>query len=110
MASEISLENDLLMIGCRIVIPSELRPAMLSKIHDEHLGITKCHARARQSIWWSGLSKQLQEKIQNCPKCCKYQLQRAEPLMSTQLPESPWRKVGTDLFHWKSNHYLLIVK
>ena len=50
MASEISVENGLLMRGCRIVIPSELQQEMLNKIHDGHLGITKCRARARQSI------------------------------------------------------------
>ena len=109
MASEISVENGLLMRGCRIVIPSELQQEMLNKIHDGHLGITKCRARARQSIWWPGLSKQLEEKVKQCSECCKNQLQRAEPLMPTQLPELPWQKVGTDLFHWKSNQYLLIV-
>ena len=47
--------------------------------------------------------------MKQCSECCKNQLQRAEPLMPTQLPELPWQKVGTDLFHWKSNQYLLIV-
>ena len=63
MASEISVENGLLMRGCCIVIPSELQQEMLNKIHDGHLGITKCRTRARQSIWWPGLSKQLEEKV-----------------------------------------------
>lgn len=36
-------------------------------------------------------------------------MQRAEPLISTQLPDLPWQKVGTDLFYWKNNQYLLIV-
>ena len=109
MASEISVENGLLMRGCRIVIPSEHQQEMLNKIHEGHLGITKCRARARLSIWWPGLSKQLEEKVKQCSECCKNQLQQAEPLMPTQLPELPWQKVGTDLFHWKSNQYLLIV-
>jgi len=54
--SELSVENGLLMRGCRLVIPLELQPEMLSKIHEGHLGITKCRARARQSIWWLGMS------------------------------------------------------
>ena len=36
-------------------------------------------------------------------------MQRAEPLISTQLPDLPWQKVGTDLFHWKNHQYLLVV-
>ena len=108
-AAEISLENGLLMRGGRITIPSELQPEMLAKLHDGHLGITKCRARARQSIWWPGLSKQLGETVKNCSECCKHQSQRAEPLISTQLPDLPWQKVGTDLFQWKNHQYLLIV-
>ena len=50
MASEICVENGLLMRGCSIVIPSELQQEMFNKIHEGHLGITKCRARARQSI------------------------------------------------------------
>ena len=30
-------------------------------------------------------------------------------MLSSSLPELPWQKVGTDLFEWKKNHYLLIV-
>ena len=71
VAAEISIENGLLMRGCRIIIPSKLQPEMLNKIHEGHLGITKCRARARQSIWWPGLSKQLGEKVKNCSECCK---------------------------------------
>ena len=82
---------------------------MLNKIHEGHLGISKCRARARQSIWWPGLSKQLAEKVKNCSECCKNQLQRVEPLIPTQMPELPWQKVDTDLFQWKRNQYLLIV-
>ena len=109
VSAEISLEDGLLLRGCRIIIPSELQPEMLNKIHDGHLGIFRCRARARQSIWWPGLSKQLAEKVKNCSECCKNQLQRAEPLIPTQMPELPWQKVGTDLFEWKRNQYLLIV-
>ena len=97
------------MRGCKIVIPTELQSEMLSKIHEGHLGITKCRARARQSIWWSGISKHLEEKVKNCLECSKNQMQRAEPMMPTPLPELPWKKVGTDFFQWKKSHYLLIV-
>lgn len=30
-------------------------------------------------------------------------------MLSSSLPDLPWQKVGTDLFEWKRNHYLLIV-
>ena len=82
---------------------------MLDRIHTGHQGITKCRERARQSIWWPGLSKQLEEMVKCCTECCKVLTQRFEPLIPSCLPELPWQEVGTDLFEWKQNTYLLIV-
>ena len=39
---ELSVENGLLMRGCRLVIPLELQLEMLDKIHEGHLGVAKC--------------------------------------------------------------------
>ena len=64
--SEISVQNGLLMRGNRIIIPSEMRLQMLDKIHQ---GIEKCRRKARVSVWWPGLAKQLEELVKNCPEC-----------------------------------------
>ena len=109
VASEISVEHDLLMRGSRIIIPTSLRREMLSKIHVGHQGITKCRERARQSVWWPRLSTELEELVRNCTECCKMQKQRHQPLIPTPLPELPWKKVASDLFEWKQHTYLLIV-
>ena len=45
MAAEFLVENDLLLRGSRIVIPSPLRGDILSRIHEGHQGITKCAGR-----------------------------------------------------------------
>ena len=107
MAAEFYVVNGLLMRGSRIVIPSPIRQ-MLHKIHIEHQGITKCRDRARQSVWWPGISRDLEDLVRNCHECCKAQRQRAQPLTPSPLPELPWQKVGTDLFEWKKDTYLLI--
>ena len=109
VSAEMSVENDLLLRGRRIVIPSCMRLSMLDKLHTGHQGITKCRERARESVWWPGLSKQLEELVKNCPECTKSQKQRAQPLIVSSFPELPWQKVATDLFEWKRENYLLIV-
>ena len=63
MSAEFCIENGLLMRGNRIVIPPPLRRELLSKIHTGHQGITKCRERARQSVWWPGVSKELEELV-----------------------------------------------
>ena len=109
VATELSVENGLLMQGNRIVIPAALRLEMLDKLHTGHQGISKCRKRARQSIWWPGLSKQLEELVKCCLECCRAQNQRSEPLIPTSLLELPWQKVAKDLLEWRKHTYLLIV-
>ena len=109
VAAELSVENELLLKGSRILIPTELRSEMLDKLHEGHLGIMKCCARARQSVWWPGISQYLAGKVKNCVECTKNQIQRSEPMLPTPLPELPWQKVSTDLFQWKNSHNLIMV-
>ena len=110
LAAEFSIADGILMRGSRIVIPKALQKEILERIHTSgHQGITKCRERARQSVWWPGLSTQLEELVKTCKTCCIHQQQRAEPLIPSELPELPWLKVGTDLFEWKNCNYLLIV-
>ena len=110
LAAEFSIVDGILMRGSRIVIPKSLQKELLERIHTSgHQGINKCRERARQSVWWPGLSTQLEELVKACRTCCIHQQQRAEPLIPSELPELPWQKVGTDLFEWKNHSYLLIV-
>jgi transposase InsO family protein len=109
VSAQLSIANGLLLRGKRIIVPPPLRKTLLGKLHSGHQGITKCRERARQSIWWPGLSKQLEELVLNCPECLRSQLQRPQPLTPTPLPQLPWQKVATDLFDWKQETYLLVV-
>ena len=52
VANELSVCNNLLLKGGRIVIPQSLQEQMLAKLHCGHQGITECRQRACQSIWW----------------------------------------------------------
>ena len=101
ISAEISVVSGLLMRGSRIIIPPTLRETMLEKLHSSHQGITKCRERARESVWWPGLSKQLEDRVHKCPECVKAQTQRAQPLKPTPLPHLPWQVVASDLFEWK---------
>ena len=63
--SQLSVEDGLLIRGSRIVIPSYLRQDMLHRIHECHQGFVKCRERARHSVWWPGLSAQLEDLVYN---------------------------------------------
>ena len=109
VASEIKVHDGLLLRGSRLIIPSSMRPEILRCLHGGHQGITKCRERAKESVWWPGLGKQISNEVQSCKICYKLGCQPVEPLLSTPFPQLPWQKVGTDLFTWNSTKYLLVI-
>ena len=36
---------------------------MLERIHESHQGIVKCKQRARDILFWSGMSSQIEDKV-----------------------------------------------
>ena len=109
MAPELAIEGGILIRANRIVMPSIIQKETFEQLHVGHQGIDKCRRRAKQSVWWPGLSSQLEQVVRECPECIKFQSQRVEPLKTTPLPKRPWQKVATDLFEWNKSTYLLIV-
>lgn len=55
----LTVKHGLLLKDTRLVIPSAMRNDVLAKLHDGHQGVVKCKERARQSVWWPGLSQQV---------------------------------------------------
>ena len=72
-----------------IALKKFMRPEMLRQIHKSHLGIAKCTQRAREVLFWPGMSVDVQQMVTTVP------------------PSFPWQKIGTDLFELQGEHYLL---
>ena len=108
--NELSLYDGLLLRGDKIVIPYSMRKEILDRIHDGHLGITKCRERANQGVWWPGLSKQIQDRVAMCKLCMqKKPAQQSEPLLPSTLPDRPFQRIGVDLCELKGKHFLVSV-
>lgn len=87
-----------------------MRSEILDRIHDSHLGMVKCKERARDIIYWPGMSAQIEKMVSQCPICNTHRNSHTnEPLITHALPSRPWAKVGTDLFHHNGSEYLLCV-
>ncbi|XP_030846949.1 uncharacterized protein K02A2.6-like [Strongylocentrotus purpuratus] len=104
----LSVIDDLLMYDERLVIPRALRLDILQRLHQGHLGITKCRARARQSVWWPGLSKSAEEMISRCTTCTIHSQETKEPLMTSSFPMRPWERLGMDLFEYQGKMFLIV--
>jgi hypothetical protein len=82
----------------------------LKRIHEGHIGIEKCKARAREVMYWPRINAEIEDYISKCSVCLQHSdRQQKEPLISHDIPSSPWEKVGSDLFHCLGQNYLVIV-
>ena len=69
------------LLSSKNLVPLTMRIDVLEKLHDAHQGITKCRERAKASVWWPGLSHQLEEVVKQCPTVIKEQVNPAECLI-----------------------------
>ena len=106
---DFSVCNGILMKNDRLVIPTCMRLEILDLLHVGHMGIERCRQRARVSVWWPNLSKQIEEMVKNCTVCARNAPDQAEPLMPTPLPDRPFQRVAADICELKGKKYLVIV-
>ena len=110
---ELTIEDSLILKGTRIIIPNNQCNTILELIHEGHLGLNKCKLRAKETVYWPGLNKQLEDLILNCELCLKYSTakRKLEPdlTLGHEVPLCPWTKLVTDIFHFESVSYLLVV-
>ena len=104
-----TIVDDILLFDDRIVIPRVLRLDILSRLHEGHLGITKCRALAQTSVWWPNISSQIEEMVRKCGTCAKLRPIQREPLLPSSLPERPWSRLAMDLFDLKGRTYIVVV-
>ena len=103
------MENGLVLKGHRLIVPESLRTQMLSLVHQGHMGTEKCLLRAKDCMFWPGISKDIKELISNCSTCIKYAKQQPkERLLQYNLPSFPWQRLGSDLFDYNGCQYLLV--
>ncbi|CAB0019152.1 unnamed protein product [Nesidiocoris tenuis] len=105
---ELTVHEGLVMRGKRIVVPRTLRPTVLGKLHDGHLGITKCQGIAKETVWWPGINEDIRRKVTECFTCVKTRNNPTSPMISTDFPALPWSMVGLDLFSFNQQNYLAL--
>ena len=100
---ELCIVHGLILKCCRIVIPGPHRAISLAKLHVSHQAQSKTILRARQCIFWSGITENIMDMIEKCEICQKYQdKQPREQITTPPIPSSPWHTIATDLFQFNS--------
>ena len=95
---DLLMENGLITKGARLVIPSTLRSKVLEQIHEGHLGIEKCMLKARDSVFWPGISNDIRETVEKL-EFVKQVPEQAKLIGNvSDVPPHAWHTLGTDLF------------
>ena len=107
---EITAQNGILFKGQRVIVPQAMQPLMLQKAHSSHQGAEACIRRARDSLFWPGMTIQIRDLVAKCTTCNSLKpKQQKEKMMSWEIPSRPWQIVGQDLFTINQKDYLITV-
>lgn len=110
LKDDLCVENGLLFLNERVVIPTKIRKEILNDLHVGHFGIEKTKSRARQVVYWPGLNNEIENLVSQCLICEKFKPKNVkESLMPHEIPDLPFQKVAVDLFDYAGDSYLVLV-
>jgi hypothetical protein len=106
---ELFVENGIVLKGTRVVVPQEQQQVILEQLHYNHQSIGKTRLRAKDSVYWNGINKDIENMVKSCVICQEHQpTQPSKTLLPHEIPSRPWEIVGTDLFHFDNSEYLIV--
>ena len=110
MRQELSVEDDLILYGCRLLIPMAMRKKTLEQLHVAHQGIVRTKQRARLTIYWPGMDNDIENITANCAQCQDHlPSNHKEPLTAKPRPERPFQETAADLCFHAGRSYLVWV-
>ena len=102
-------ESGALFLGRRAVIPVKLRKRCLQTLHSAHQGVTGMMARARETIWWPGIAKDVEELRETCRRCTEsapsQPAGQPSPVVS---PLYPFQMIVADLFDLRGIEFVVV--
>ena len=106
---QIHVANGILMYKDRLLIPESWKCDILQRLHACHGGIEKTKARARQTVYWPGINKDIEVMITSCDICAKYVCQsQKQPMKLRTVPERPWQYICADLLEYRGEDYIVV--
>ena len=84
---ELTYENNMVIKGSQILIPTSLRSDILKDLHIPHLGIVKTNLLAKTCVYWPKMTKDIQDLTEECSECQTHQ-RRQSPVefVNRKLP------------------------
>ncbi|KAJ8874768.1 hypothetical protein PR048_025634 [Dryococelus australis] len=104
------VEDKMVFLGSKIVVPTALQPYVLNIAHEGHGGVEKTKSRARHLFYWHLMSTDIEQYVSRCWTCEKFQRANGrEPLIPHTIPRLPYLKEGADILEEAGNAYLVLI-
>lgn len=105
-----SVEDDCVWYGNRVVIPNAMKIKILELLHDTHVGICRMKTLARTYVWWIGIDQDIEKYANQCEACQVTQNSPSKVALS-QWKETTkfFERIHLDFFHFKNQTFLLLV-
>ena len=106
----LQVEDGIILKGERLLIPTSMRKEIKARLHTAHLGKDSMLRRARELIYWPGLTDEITQIAESCEVCMMTsRRQQKEPMIPHVRGNAAWQKVGTDIFTINNRNYLITV-
>lgn len=106
----LSFEENILLWQGRVIIPERLRFRIWKMLHEGHPGICSMKDLAKFYVWWPGIDKFIEERVNECIQCQENRPRDLEvPLYSWNISSEPWARVHIDYAGLYEGKYWLIV-
>ncbi|KAL1401413.1 hypothetical protein pipiens_006624 [Culex pipiens pipiens] len=107
---ELSTYEGLIFKGDRLLIPETLRAKTLNLVHAGHFGIQSSIKRAKQVVFWPSMGRDIERFVEECGVCQKHSRSNGkEPMIVRRVPDFPFQIVGSDIFHFNGDNYIVLI-
>ena len=108
--THLSVEDNLILYGCRLLIPAQMCRTVLEQLHDAHQGMARTKERAQLTVYWPNMSHDIENVISSC-KTCQDRLPShpKEPIMMKPRPSRPFEEITADFCTYAGSEYLIVV-
>ena len=94
---ELTAADGLILHGERIVVPRELKEAMVKTAHEGHQGMVRTKQLLCAHIWFPRIDKMIKKHVGKClAGKATIPCHTREPLQMSELPKGPWKKISVD--------------
>ena len=109
-AASLSVTDDCLINGNRVVIPEAMQPQILDILHLGHFGMQRMKQLVRSAVYWPHIDSQIKDTCRGCVSCAEHQNKPPKPANHPwMMPEKPWSRIHVDhAINFMGNNWLIV--